>query len=428
MPRSTRALSVLLATVVAAGGLAAAAPPASAAPAHHRMAGADAFDLLDFLAAPPQLSGDPLGGVLTVTGPVWHALPVANALSTDVTWLCHGTPIPGASGGTFLPSEAQAGCLIVARTVTTVVGLAVAPVTLVTDALQLPPLTDGTAVTAAGAPTVTAGSRGPQVGTTLAASAPEWNQEDVTTTYQWLRDGQPVAGATGTTYRLTADDLDQPISVRATGRKDGLSDGTATSNALTATVGDAPVPTRQPTISGRGTVGEALTVRPGTWGSGPTPTFGYQWRRDDRALDGATAATYVPTVQDVGHVLTVTVTARRPGYRPGTFRTAGVSVPKLASRLTASLAEATITRGRPASMTLVLAVADQPGPTGRLRVLDGTRVIKTVRLTAADGGRVVVRLGRLAPGTHRLKASYAGSDVAAGATSKVVRLTVRRTR
>ncbi|GAB6986051.1 hypothetical protein JCM10369A_25750 [Nocardioides pyridinolyticus] len=109
-------------------------------------------------------------------------------------------------------------------------------------------------------------------------------------------------------------------------------------------------------------------------------------------------------MEDVGHVLTVTVTARRPGYRPGTFRTAGVSVPKLASRLTASLAKKAIIQGQHAAMTLVLAVADRARPTGRLTVRDGARTIRTVRLTA----------------------SYAGSDLVTGATSKVVKLTVRR--
>ncbi|GAB6986050.1 hypothetical protein JCM10369A_25740 [Nocardioides pyridinolyticus] len=103
---------------------------------------------------------------------------------------------------------------------TTVAGLAIAPVTLLTNALQLPPITGETAVTAAGAPTATAGSSGPKVGTTLRTSAPEWNQEGVATSYQWLRAGQPISGATGTTYLLATADLDQPVSVRATGRKD----------------------------------------------------------------------------------------------------------------------------------------------------------------------------------------------------------------
>ncbi|CAI9400859.1 Ig-like domain repeat protein [Nocardioides sp. T2.26MG-1] len=345
-------------------------------------------------------------------------------LSTDITWLCDGSPIPGAQGvWTYVPTEAQAGCLITAQVVTTALGFL--PLTMVTDALQVPGLGE-TAVTSDGAPTIKADKGTPTTGTTLSVSvAPSWQQDGVATTYQWLRNGQPITGKEGTSYLLTKDDVDQSISARATGKKDGLSDGVVTSNALTGQLGDAPKATRQPVITGTPAVGRTLTVDPGTWGTGELPVFTYQWQRDTKDVDGETGRTHVVSAADVGHTLTVVVTATRAGYRPGTFRTAGETVPaaKARSVLTATLSKKTVRLGRPATLRLVVTAVGVSAPSGRVKVLDGTKVVKRLSLTA---GKATVRLTKLKPGVHRLKAVYAGSATVLGATSKVVRLTVKK--
>jgi hypothetical protein len=58
---------------------------------------------------------------------------------------------------------------------------------------------------------------GTGVGATLTSTPPTWNQADVTMTYQWLREGQPISGATGTTYILTVADFNRAISLKVTG-------------------------------------------------------------------------------------------------------------------------------------------------------------------------------------------------------------------
>ncbi|MGH3007977.1 MAG: hypothetical protein ACRDLM_01020 [Gaiellaceae bacterium] len=80
----------------------------------------------------------------------------------------------------------------------------------------------------------------------------------------------------------------------------------------------APTNTSPPSISGSPQEGQTLTAEPGTWSGSPT-SFAYAWNRCDAsgasctAIVGATATTYIPTAVDVGHTLTVTVTAKNAG-------------------------------------------------------------------------------------------------------------------
>ncbi|UJW87967.1 hypothetical protein [Devosia sp. SL43] len=69
-----------------------------------------------------------------------------------------------------------------------------------------------------------------------------------------------------------------------------------------------PANTVLPAITGTPTVGQTLTSTTGTWTGKPTPIFARQWKRGGVAISGATAATYLLAVADVGAVITVTVT------------------------------------------------------------------------------------------------------------------------
>ena len=77
---------------------------------------------------------------------------------------------------------------------------------LTVDSGQAPP-------TATEAPTI---SGDPRVGKKLTASPGTWEPADVSVAYQWLRDGQPIDGATGETYRVTKADAGTTLSVRVT--------------------------------------------------------------------------------------------------------------------------------------------------------------------------------------------------------------------
>lgn len=75
-----------------------------------------------------------------------------------------------------------------------------------------------------------------------------------------------------------------------------------------------PVNTVLPAISGTATQGETLTGTSGTWTN--SPTFTYQWRADGVAITGATNTTYVLTVDEVGKVISLRVTATNADGAP----------------------------------------------------------------------------------------------------------------
>ncbi|MDO8539231.1 MAG: immunoglobulin domain-containing protein [Opitutaceae bacterium] len=111
-------------------------------------------------------------------------------------------------------------------------------------------------------------------------------------TYQWLKDGVAVAGATSGTLSLTN------ITAAAAGSYTVLvsnSAGSVTSNVAVVSLtsapptGTAPVITTQP-LGAMVTAGSTATLTVGASGS-PTPT--YQWRKDGVDVAGATSATLV---------------------------------------------------------------------------------------------------------------------------------------
>jgi large repetitive protein len=95
--------------------------------------------LSEVLTAGPMLQGTgAIGQPLTLVEPVFGGLPVnlLGLVDTDSTWLCDGVPIPGAGDVTrFVPTQAQAGCVLLVRTVTTLLDLL--PLQQETDPVQV---------------------------------------------------------------------------------------------------------------------------------------------------------------------------------------------------------------------------------------------------------------------------------------------------
>lgn len=71
----------------------------------------------------------------------------------------------------------------------------------------------------------------------------------------------------------------------------------------------APFNTSAPTISGIAKVDEELTGDDGQWGGNPQPTITRKWLADGSPISGATGTTYIVTIDDVGRIISLEVTA-----------------------------------------------------------------------------------------------------------------------
>lgn len=186
-----------------------------------------------------------------------------------------------------------------------------------TQVLNVPP----DQVTNTAAPTI-AGT--PVPGETLTATAGTWGgAAAITTSFQWLRDGSPISGATSPTYQVVQSDARREVSVRVTAQR-GSKQATANSSSMTIRTGE-PAALTPPTITGTPQPGQTLSVNPGTWIDADGATFTYQWLRDATPIAGATGPQYAVALADVGTDLIVRVTARR-GVLEGSAVTATVRV------------------------------------------------------------------------------------------------------
>lgn len=147
------------------------------------------------------------------------------------------------------------------------------------------------------------------VGSTLTAVARPNDLRWTLITYQWLRDGTPVAGATTATYRLTNADIGKTIGLKSYGEADFYQDAGETFTAEAPVKGYAMTP-GAPAVSGTGRVGSVLTVSPGTWTAGTS--YAYRWLRNGAAITGATAMSYKLTEADRGQRIAVRVTGSKP--------------------------------------------------------------------------------------------------------------------
>jgi hypothetical protein len=218
-------------------------------------------------------------------------------------WFAGGEPIPGATSARFTPTADQLGQGVKVKVTLSAPGYktlhvksdptnGVLPGEFV---VKTPPSVSGVA----------------QVDQPLTASGGDWSPAG-SISYQWLANGDPIHGATGTSYTPTPDDLRKNIAVEVTVKARGYDNAVATS---TATLGVAPgtfLNTEAPSIVGTAQVGVPLTARKGTWT--PRPEIAYQWLVDGVEIQGATDRTFTPRPQDLGKKVSVEVIATRPGY------------------------------------------------------------------------------------------------------------------
>ncbi|KQO98619.1 hypothetical protein [Leifsonia sp. Leaf264] len=156
------------------------------------------------------------------------------------------------------------------------------------------------------------------VGKTLTATPGTYWPGTAVVTYQWNRNGAPIAGATNLAYALSAADSKTKVTVTTTGADEQFGSASATSAAVTVQPGTITAFT--PTITGTKTVGQTLTA--------VTPaglTYTYQWYRGSSKISGATGRTYKLVTADGGTTVKVAVVGSKSGYTSLTRTSASTS-------------------------------------------------------------------------------------------------------
>jgi hypothetical protein len=130
-----------------------------------------------------------------------------------------------------------------------------------------------------------------------------------TISYQWLRDGVPIEGATSPFYEPGTADAGTALQCQVFAINDNAG-STQVSNpaaVIPPEPGDeispptAPAsiaaPAQSATLTVGGPGGQTLTCNEGSWGG--SPAFSYRWYRNGAAIEGATASTYVVSATDL---------------------------------------------------------------------------------------------------------------------------------
>lgn len=253
--------------------------------------------------ATPTIAGSAVAGdTLTANPGSWTPSDLALAYQ----WSAAGAAIPAATGATFVPGESEVGKTITVTVTGSKTGYASASATSAPfgpiAAAVLDDLDPGT-------PTITGT---PRIDESLTVDPGSWGPAPVTLTYQWLVGGEPIAGATGTTFTPDAAAVGKTVSVTVRGAKAGYNPATAEASPVgPVAAGDLTPAT--PTIGGTAQVGQTLTASAGAWAPEPV-SIAYQWLADGAAIEGATGSSFVPDASHAGANVSVTVTGSKPGY------------------------------------------------------------------------------------------------------------------
>ena len=163
-----------------------------------------------------------------------------------------------------------------------------------------------------------------QQGQTLTEVHGSWTNSPTGYTYQWQRcnaSGEScasISGATAQTYAPVAEDVGHKLRVAETASNFQGPGSPAESTATAVVVPPVPSNSALPTITGTAQQGQTLTEVHGSWTNSPTE-YAYQWQRCNSsgescaAISGASAQTYGPVAEDVGHRLRVQETASNAG-------------------------------------------------------------------------------------------------------------------
>lgn len=265
----------------------------------------------------------------------------------------------------------------------------------------------------AGSASVVASGSG--FGSTL-TGASSWSAAPTSTTYQWTRSGQPIAGATTTSYVIGADDLGQALVLTATGT-DGRGQ---TALASSSPVNVPPLAGQASILQTGATVGTPLSAKI-VWNAPVTES--YQWQRAGIAILGATAATYLVTKDDVGQPISLSVagtagSSRAAAQTPPITPTVAIALKLSGPKLTVPAGRTAVIRGVATSTAPVAGLSIKVKITRLVHGTWKTVITRTLRVSSAGTFTMNQRIAHSQVGKWKARATFAGdrSYLAAVAT------------
>jgi hypothetical protein len=227
-------------------------------------------------AVAPSITTQPVNATATVGGTVTFSAAASGTAPITYQWTKDGAPITGATSTTLTLNAvtlASAGSYRLSATNTAGTAQSNPASLTVNEAVVAPSITTQPVNATA------------MVGGTVTFSAAASGTAPIT--YQWTKDGAPIAGATSTTLTLNAVTLASAGSYRLSATNAA---GTAQSNPASLTVTEATVApsfTTQP-ANATATVGGTVTFSAAANGTAPIT---YQWTKDGAPIAGATSTT-----------------------------------------------------------------------------------------------------------------------------------------
>ncbi|MFT4294381.1 MAG: CHAP domain-containing protein [Micropruina sp.] len=250
------------------------------------------------IATTPTVSGDAtVGGTLTATPGDWQPA----GIDFSYQWYRASKAIKGARQATYKPTSSDVKKKLKVKVTGSLAGYQKRSTT---SALTSPVTNQDTSIPITSVPVV-GGLLA--VDGTVTVDTGRWSP-GATFTYQWLRSGSPIPGATEASYRLQSEDESQQIAIRVTGHLPGH---------LPTTVESEPslrvLLTHLPSYVGELRVGTTVGAHLGGWWTEGTQ-FSYAWFRNGKRIDGESADSLALTMEYAGSRIGLAITGTKPGY------------------------------------------------------------------------------------------------------------------
>jgi hypothetical protein len=259
--------------------------------------------------ADPTVSIDAPTNVLTASAPTPTGFGGSPNASVAYRWMRNGAAISGATHATYKLTASDWGKNVKVQVTSTLPGY--------TTDVRSSPDHDYSIRPHVTDPISIAGTF--RLGETLTATSINFSDsyghlltpDDVS--FQWLRNGVAISGATDTTYALDAPDYDKTISLKYTATKAGYITlvKTVTSTGSNAHIGKgvtADTWTASVVAGGLGILTANVTgLSPAT----PTPSYSYKWYRNGSVISGASSKNYTLVAADYDATIKVQITIAR---------------------------------------------------------------------------------------------------------------------